>query len=164
MNSEELAEKLLQSYSIYYDVKTEDVREPFFAEAVFHNKDEQYFLVKSAKLSEVISNEYVYFAKCGTLTEELLTSLSDSAWDRALSGFVPERGHKNSDVSLFILSEEIPKETEKLVSRIKKYKSYQFTLLGFSRFSLVAIDVSRKHACFNRVGRLLEKVVWDIIH
>ena len=150
MRKEELAEKLLQSYSVYYDVKSKDVEAPFFAEAVFHNRDEQYFLVKSAKLSESVSNEYVYFAECEKLTEENLTSLCETAWDRALSGFVPKPGHKNSDVSLFILSEQISEETARLVSKMKKYKSYRFTLLGFSRFSLVAIDTSGEKAYFNR--------------
>ena len=62
MNTTEILEKLLRSYSVYYDIQRENVTEPFAAEANFHTHDEQYFLVRSATISEAESNEYVYFA------------------------------------------------------------------------------------------------------
>ena len=61
MNSSEALEKLLHSYERYYDISTENIAAPFVAEAVFKSHNEQYFLVKEAKLSDIDSNEFVFF-------------------------------------------------------------------------------------------------------
>ena len=62
MTATEALEVLLKSYKRYYNVKTEEVVSPFSAEAAFHSHGEQYFLVKSARLSEADAHEYVFFA------------------------------------------------------------------------------------------------------
>ena len=58
---QEALDKLLPSFRRYYNVKTEDVAAPFVAEAVFQSHNEQYFLIKSARISEANSNEFAYF-------------------------------------------------------------------------------------------------------
>ena len=63
MTVNELLDRLLRSFQVYYNVKREDVTPPFVAEAEFHTHDEQFFLVKSAVLAEAESREYIYFAK-----------------------------------------------------------------------------------------------------
>ena len=50
MTKSEALEKVLLSFKRYYNIKQEDVTEPFAAEAEFRTHDEHYFLVKSAKL------------------------------------------------------------------------------------------------------------------
>ena len=61
MTSGEALEKLLPSFKRYYNIKTEDITPPFDAEAEFFTHDVAYILMKSAKLSESESREFVFF-------------------------------------------------------------------------------------------------------
>ena len=69
MTLQETLDKILPSFQRYYDIIREDVPAPFSAVAEFHSHDEQYFLIKSARLSESDSHEYIYFATVETLDE-----------------------------------------------------------------------------------------------
>lgn len=72
----------MKSYETYYDINRDDPEPPFEAEAVFHSHDKQYFLMKSAKLGETESNEYVFFAKLDFLDTERLKRLDKIAWEK----------------------------------------------------------------------------------
>ncbi|MCR4654673.1 MAG: hypothetical protein K5770_00360 [Lachnospiraceae bacterium] len=160
---ERIRDRLLKSYAVYYNVSTMGVREPFFAEAEFHQNDKQYFLVKAAKIAESDSHEYVYFADAGVLGVEALLKMCEEAWKRGLFLVRPKSGHKNTDVLLFIIADSVPEETEKKIGRIKKYKSYKYTFWGWSKFRLVAIDTKRGKAFYNREGGILKGIVSDIL-
>ena len=82
MTREELLEKTLRSYAAYYDVNRDCPEEPFVAEAVFHSHNDAYFLVKSARIGEAESNEYVFFASVDNLDRALLEQLDAVAWER----------------------------------------------------------------------------------
>ena len=163
MNREEVKDRFLKAYSVYYNVSTFGIREPFFAEAEFHETNRQYFLVRSARLAEHDSNEYAYFAETDLLTAEDVAPMCDEAWRRGLFMCKPHSGHKNTDVLLFIIADSITDEARKLVTSVKKYQSYKYTFWGWSKFRLVAIDLSGQKVFFNREGRLLEKVVSNVI-
>ncbi len=62
MSMEETYRKFLDAYSIYYNID-ETGEAPFDATAVFKSSTEQYFLIRSAKIAQIDTNEYVYFAK-----------------------------------------------------------------------------------------------------
>ena len=79
-----MKDKLLKSYSTYYNINTEAPAAPFFAEASFKAHNEQYFLVKSAKLSEFDSKEFVFFAHVDTLDDKNLAGLDEKAWTEGL--------------------------------------------------------------------------------
>ena len=96
MNSNEALEHLLHSYEAYYNVSTQNVAAPFVAEASFKSHNEQYMLVKAAKIADIDSNEFVFFyinaaPACGGkgLTVEKITELSKIAWERGLSQVAP---------------------------------------------------------------------------
>ena len=92
MTTRELTEKLLRAYSAYYNVERETPAPPFAAEAVFHSHSEQYFLIKSARLAETESNEYVFFAEEERLDEARLRALAESAWQEGTSRVQPAGG------------------------------------------------------------------------
>ncbi len=163
LDKEEIKDKLLKAYSVYYNVSTTGVMEPFFAEAEFHQNDRQYFLIKAAKIAESDSHEYAYFADVGELTEESLLEMCDEAWRRGLYLLKPKSGHKNTDVLLFIIADSVSKKAAEAVKRTRKYKSYKLSFWGFSRFRLVTIDISKGEVYYNREGKLLESVVGDIL-
>lgn len=163
MTKEESLEKLFSSFKQYYNIKTQDVVPPFKAEAVFHMHNEQYFLVKSAKISDMDSSEYVYFALEDNLCLKDLMELSDKAWSTGLSNVVPKDGHKNSDVILIVVSDSVDREVIKGTKKIKKSKSYRFGLYGWSNFKLIVIDLGCDAVACNRLGCDMAKNIRKIL-
>ena len=159
MTKEEKLESVLKAYTRFYNIKREEVEPPFDAEAEFISHNEQYILVKSAKIAEIDSNEFVYFKSVDRLTEETLTELDKTAWERGLSKVNPGPGHRNSDVSLIIIADKIDEDAFKLARKLKHSKSYLFTFHGWSNYKLIAIDLSDNRTTFNRQGRTLKKII-----
>lgn len=163
MNLADALEKLLHSFEAYYNIKREEVVHPFAAEAVFHTHDEQYFLVRSARIAESISNEYVYFATEETLDVERLQLLDETAWNHGLSQIKPNPGHRNSDVTLIILAEKIQPEAFNMIRKIKHYKSYRHSFWGWSNYRLIALELNTGRLTYNRQGQSLKKLVSNIL-
>ena len=166
MKSSDAAQKILKSFERYYSIKRRggndeslSVTNPFFAEAVFKSHTEQYFLVKSAKLSESDSSERVFFYVSENLDMEKLLEIEEIAWREGLSGFVPYFGHRNTDVTLVVVSDRIEGDAFDAVRKIKHSKSYMMTLKGWSDFRLVALEASTMRVTYNRLGKSLKKTV-----
>lgn len=158
MNPEEILEHLLKSFERYYNINKETPAEPFVAEAQFHSHTEQYFLVKAAHLSDIFSNEYVYFAIVPELNCQVLKELSEKAWNTGLENVNPVPGHRNSDITLFIIAEKADEQAMKMAKKIKYRKSFMFTFRGWSDFRLVAMETSSKTLTSNRLGKDLKKL------
>ena len=152
MTAAETLEKLLPSYKQYYDVNSETPLPPFKAEALFVSHVEQYFLVHSAKLSDIDSKEQIYFAVEEKLSFERLKELSAIAWENGLKDVVPYYGHKNSDVTLIVFCDDANEDVMKNCKTIKYSKSYKFTLYGWSNFKLVVANIGTKKLVSNRLG------------
>lgn len=163
MTVNEILDKLLRSFQVYYNVRREDVTPPFVAEAEFHTHDEQFFLVKSAVLAEAESREYIYFATQEYLDEESLMHLDETAWASGMEKVRPHKDHRNTDVVLFIIAEKISEEAFKKVSKLRHYQSYHLGLQGWSHYRLVAIEQSSGRAVYNRPGRSYKKLIRNII-
>lgn len=163
MTVNEIIDKLLRSFQVYYNVKKEDVEPPFVAEAEFHTHDEQFFLVKSAVLAEAESREYIYFAAEKFLDETLLLRLDKAAWESGMKRVKPHKDHRNTDVSLFIVAEKISEEAFEKIPKLRHYQSYHLGLQGWSHYRLVAIEQSSGRAVYNRFGRSYKKLIRNII-
>lgn len=159
----EVLDKLLLSYKQYYNITQDESVQPFSALAEFHSHNEQFFLVKAAKVADIDSNEYVYFALQDELTPEALASLDELAWQRSMAKVVPSSAHRNSDVSLIIIADKISDETRQAIKKIKHYKSYKFSFWGWSNYSLIAFDMSDKNLAFNRRGKDLKKFFINLL-
>lgn len=162
MTTNETLEHLLRSYVRYYDIHREDVTEGFAAEAHFHSHDEQYFLVKTAKLAEADSHEYVYFALAETLTAETVQSLSDMAWAAGMSHVQATSTHHSSDVALIILADTIDPDAVRPIKKARRFASYKHGLHGFSHFRLIAFEPTSKKIVHNRMGDTLKKLFRNI--
>ena len=158
----EAFERVLSAYNAYYDVNREDPLEPFDAEAVFRIHDEQYILVKAAKVSEADSNEFVYFAKVGELTADQFTEYENVAWEDGLSRATPKENHRNSDVTVVITAESISPEAEQAIKKSKKYKSYKLGIHGWSAHRVVVYDFSRHKLLYNHRGEELKEIFSNI--
>ncbi len=159
---------LLHSYERYYDIHMngEDGADtaPFAAVAEFHDHTEQYFLVRSAHLSSIDSSEYVYFALEEHLDRDMSVSLSDTAWENGLARVVPNESHRNTDVTLFILADQIDNDAAGYITHIHHYKSYRHTLWGWSNFRAIAVELPTGRMAFNRQGQDLKDLARNIYH
>lgn len=158
----ELAEainKILPAFERYYTLKKDDITPPFCNEAEFRSHNEQYFLVRSAHIADIDSNEFVYFADPEELTEEKLRELVNTAWTNGLSKVRPYNGHRNSDVSLLIFTKSISSETIQNIKKTKLYKSYKFSFHGWSHFKLTVCNVSDLEVYSNRQGRDFARLI-----
>ncbi len=157
MNRTEALEKAVHAYKAYYDVNRETPKEPFCAEASFHSHDDAFFLVHGAVIGESESNEYVFFASEEMLDEQQLQKLDEIAWETGISRVKPHGHHRNTDVSLIVIADSVTKEAGQSVRRRKHYKSYRFSLQGFSHYRLLVVDLSKKKMYWNRKGADLRK-------
>lgn len=163
MTLQEALDKLLPSFQRYYNINREAVEAPFAAEAVFQSHNEQYFLIKSARISEANSNEFIYFYTADSLNAEKLQELDTCAWERGTGNVQPNYYHRNTDVALVIIANRIEEDAFKMIRKLKHSKSYQFGLQGYSSYRLVAIELSTGRVSHNRQGQSLKKLVSNII-
>lgn len=164
MNVTEALDKILCSFTRYYNIKKGDeVEAPFSAEAEFQSHNEQFFLIKRAKVADIDSNEYVYFYAADEVDYDTLQNLDETAWNRGLAKVVPSYSHHNSDVTLVIVADKLSSEAKVAIPKIKHYKSYKHTLHGWSYYRLIALELSSGNLVYNRQGQSLKKLVSNIL-
>ncbi len=156
-------EKLLRAYQAYYDIDRENPAPPFSAEASFQTNDEAYFLVKSARLGESQSKEFVYFAEEEVLTESRLEELDRIAWETGVAKVVPHSNHRNTDITLIVLADQVEDGAKKKAKGLSHYKNYKLGFQGWSHYKLVVLELSSASAVYNRQGRELKKLFDNII-
>ena len=161
MSIEETYRKFLDAYRIYYNVD-ETGESPFDATAVFKSSTEQYFLIRSAKIAQIDTNEYVYFAKREHLTASELKMLDQTAWERGCQNITPSSTHKSSDVILIVFAEDVDEEAKALIPKLRHSKTYKFGFWGFSNYKLAVIGSGEDRSLYNGQGRALKKLVADI--
>lgn len=154
--------RIVSAFHAYYDVNDVDPIEPFSAEATFRLHDEQYFLIKKAKVSEVDTNEFVYFGEAGDLTEEQYRVFENIAWEDGLRRADPKPNHRNSDVTVVLVAERVGEECEQAIKKSKHHVSYKFSFHGWSTYRVVVYDLSRGKILYNRRGQELKKVFDNI--
>ena len=162
MSTEDTLNALLPLFKNYYDLKTDDVAEPFVAEAVFESHNEQYYLVKAAKVADINMNEYVYFAKCENISQSDFDRFDITAWERGLANVKPSYAHRSSDVTLIIVADTIDDDLKRRIKKARRYKSYKWGFNGWSNYRLVAIECSCGKAYYNHQGRSLKKLIGNI--
>ena len=167
MNNKIRYEKILECFKRYYNVSTENIAQPFIARAEFKSHNEQYFLVKAAKVADIDSNESVFFydadsAHNEALTPDFIHELAQTAWQRGLENFKPYYGHRNTDVSLIITAEQIPDAVFNSIKKIKFYKSYKLGFFGWSSFRILALETSTGRSAANRRGADLKKLTGSL--
>ncbi|MDE5580869.1 MAG: hypothetical protein K2I95_05550 [Treponemataceae bacterium] len=163
MENDDALKKILRAFEKFYTVRTCDVAAPFCALAEFHAHGEQFFLTKAAKVADIDTNEYVFFAREKFLDAARLADLADEAWERGLSFVKPYFGHKNSDVSLVILADESDSDAKKIVRKLRRYKSYKFGIYGWSAFNVSFCDFSSRKVFSNSRGENLKKNLQEIL-
>ena len=158
----EAMERLLLSYRQYYDMNP-DPPAPFAAAAEFHSHGESYLLIKSAKLWEMDSNEFVYFSAEDSFSAEELSRRVEVGWDSAMPQIHPGENHRNSDVTVIFLANSLSDDARRLLRRTVRSKGYRHGLAGWSNLRLGAIELSSGRVTVNRHGRDLKKLLGNIL-
>ena len=158
----EVLERLLQAYRGYYNVLPQSSIPEFAAEAEFRLHDEQYFLVKAARLSESDSREIIFFALTDSLDAQQIERLCTLAWEEGVRRTQPGPNHRGTDIGLVVLAQSVDADAARAVRRFNRTKSYRLGLQGYSRFRAVAYDLTQNVTVRNRMGDTLEKVISDI--
>ncbi len=155
-------DKVLRSFERYYNIERENPTVPFAAEAAFFTHDEQYFLIRAARISQSDSGEYVFFALEENLDADTFERLDKAAWETGMSRTVPGPGHKQTDVALVILTNRISPDCIRLIRSRSHSRSYRFGLRGWSNYRLVVIEAEAGRAVHNRLGADLAKLLGNI--
>ena len=155
-------ETFLTKFERYYNVQKSGAPAPFDALAEFHSQTQQYFLVKSARIADIESNEYVFFSSQNELTAERLVQLDKEAWSQGLARVRPHGGHKNSDITLIALADTVSDDAKKLAKKLKHYKSYKFGLCGWSGYRSLVYETSSGTCVTNRLGKNLRALANSI--
>lgn len=159
MSKEEIFDKLTEAYGGYYNINKDGVLEPFDATGYLSNEARQYFLVKAAHIASVNSYEYVYFKKCTELYGSLLDELDEKAWEDGISRVEPSTDHKNTDVSLIVITDRVSDDLKGGIEKYKHSKNYKLGLYGFSNYRLVVIEAPKGLVLTNRRGRDLKDFI-----
>ncbi|MCR5507381.1 MAG: hypothetical protein K6F34_01705 [Lachnospiraceae bacterium] len=163
MNTDKLFEDVIGAYEGFYNIVNGDEVAPFDARGFMSNEAKQYFLVKAAKIASVNSYEYVYFKKCQCITAGELKKLDAAAWEDGLKRVKPDADHKNTDVALIIVADEVSGDVKQDINAYRHSASYLLGLHGFSNYRLVVIETSTGDVLTNRRGRDLKDFVQQII-
>ena len=159
MTTEEIFDKLTEAYGGYYNIERENVPGPFDALGYLSNEAQQYFLVKAAHIASVNSYEYVYFKKCKRLDNELLGELDMKAWEDGTARVRPSADHKNTDVALIIITDEVGDDAKGAIEKFRHSKNFKLGLYGFSNYRLVVIEAFSGLILTNRRGRDLKDFI-----
>ena len=162
MTLSEALEKVLRSFRRYYNINLENPAAPFAAEARFETHDEQYFLIRAARISESNSTESVFFALEDHLDADTFERLDETAWRVGMSRVNPAAGHRSSDVILVILTNQMDDEAAQRIRSRRHYQSYRFGLRGWSNYRLVALEIPTGRAAHNRLGSDLKNLLGNI--
>ena len=136
--------------------------EPFAAEAVFRSHGEEYFLVKSAKITQMDSSEFAFFADVDTLNVPAYEDLVDKVWEETLKRADVRQDHRNSDGILVIIADSIETDVKKQIKKTRRYKSYRFMLWGWSELRVIAYECSLGDVVSNRQGDMLKPLFANI--
>lgn len=156
-------EQILMAYRGYYDINLADPEPPFVAEAEFNLHDEQYFLVRSARIAQYNSREIVFFAMTTTLDQNAFNYLDEKAWAAGLARVKITEHHKNTDIVLFIVADEVDERVLQQAARVYRYKNYKFGLRGWSGYRLIVCDLKMKRYVCNRLGSNLGEIADSVL-
>ncbi len=163
MTASEALENILPLFTRYYDIRRgEDAASPFDAEATFHIHDEQYFLFKTAKYTEVESHEHIFFAAIDRLTPADAKRLDEAAWAEGLSRVKPSSIHRNTDIGLVLVAETVDPDAVDYIKKLRRSKSYKMLLHGYSNYRAIVIETSSGRMTCNRMGQSLRKLFGNI--
>lgn len=104
------------------------------------------------------SSESAFFADVDGLGEAEYDGFVDIVWAETLKRADVKPNHRNSDGILIIIADRIEDAAKKKIRKTRRYKSYRFTLWGWSELRVIAYEHSTGTVVCNRQGTILKKL------
>lgn len=162
MTADEALQKILPLFEVYYAVERDDPAPPFAAEAAFTAKDEHYAVYRNVKIGEAECKEYLFFAAADRVSLEDARRWDEAAWREGLSRVQPGPTHRNTDIALVLLADEVAPEAAAYFKKLRRSKSYKLMFHGWSNYRAIVIETSTGAMTSNRLGRDLRKLFGNI--
>ena len=162
MTSEEALQKILPLFEVYYAVERETPVPPFSAEASFTVRDEHYALYRTVKYADAESREYIFFAVTDKATLETAKRFDEAAWSEGLSRVEPGPNHRNTDIALVLLADEVEPAAAAYFKKLRRSKNYKFMFHGWSNYRAIVIETASGAMTSNRLGRSLRELFDNI--
>ncbi|MCD7777566.1 MAG: hypothetical protein LUH47_03585 [Clostridiales bacterium] len=160
MTRDEMVKKLTESYEGFFDLNYySDSPVGLFARCDFHIHNEKYVLVKSARLWEADCHEYVYIFSVKNLTEEVFERCRAYVIQEGDKLIDPKPGHMYTYLTAVFICDDFTKEAKALLKKSKRYKSYRFSLNGWSEFRTFAVRARDKVSFHNKATKESAKLV-----
>ncbi|HOO28316.1 MAG TPA: hypothetical protein PLU43_07610 [Lachnospiraceae bacterium] len=129
MTREQFCDRLLESYSAYYDIeKTDPTAElPLIAKCSFFVHSEKYVLLKSAKLWSADSKEYVYLFSVSHLTKKLYEKYRNYAYEKGMALIEPKPGHMYTYITAIFVCDTYESAAKSALKRCRLHKNFHFS-------------------------------------
>ena len=153
---------LLAAHEAWFDVSRnqEFAGRVFPGYAEFHTHGEQYVLVKRAKLWEVASHEYIFFAESDHLTAPEISELIEFVKTQGIKKVNPdEPNHMQSFVSLVVITDAADDEVLKIARRARFRKNFKLGLNGWADLRVAILDLKSASVITNAMGKEMKKTL-----
>ncbi len=156
ISREVFIEILKDSYSAYYNINEVNHEElPLCFRADYKNRDQLYFLFKTATVWENERNEYCYLFSSESFTPELISRCCDWAWEDGLPRVNPHPNHQCTNVKVIFVADRVDAATEKAVQKKNATKNYKMGLQGYSNLLTGIVNLETEKTVTNRPGHEL---------
>lgn len=164
MMNDRICEKIIESYSGYYDIDRNEAfgstgsasenpaPDALVARMDLHIKESSYVLLKRNVLWEAGSHEYAYLFRVKTLTSDDYQKLETYVLSNGMKRINPGPGHKCSILSMIIIADHADSGAISRIRRCRIHKSFRFALDGWMDFRTGLAVLSTGKAYSNMSG------------
>lgn len=162
---QELLQKILDQYSVWYNVKQYGPEsEPLMAAAEFHERETGYMMVRKAEMWSADKHEYTYFFSLGHLDAMKAEACIAKARELGEPLIVPKTGHMCSNIVVVVLCDTADAEAVKIIRSYHYRKSFQFSLKGWMEVHTAVLEVGKASVIANGAGKNTAKFLNSLLH
>ncbi|MDN5332278.1 MAG: hypothetical protein PWP45_1503 [Tepidanaerobacteraceae bacterium] len=154
-----LAEKLESYFDIEREKMIGEIKIDLFGRC--HIKHVRTFLTPKDVVDSYESNEYFVVKVFEELTEEGLSSFEKFLRQVVMKSYVvPKEDHMCTVINgVAVIEKNLSEDVERKIKGYFYEKSFLFSLKGWSRINLAAVDLEKGRLVLSKKGRELEKIL-----
>lgn len=166
MTLQTMRERLIKSYSAYFDIE-HDAKLPgegCSLLAHYTSRSEKYVLVKRAQLWAIECEEYLCVFEEETLTAARLERILHAVEAAEPQLVRPRPDHMYTYLSVVVLAEAAEPEALALLRRHRFRRSYKLTVHGWCNLRAAVVDLGADKVYTNRDGRDMKAHLSELLH
>lgn len=162
---EAVIDRLLRSYSSCYNIHLiEDDQVPITARCDFFEHSGKYVISKKAELWSADNEEFLYLVNIPHLTMELYQKWRDYIHEDGMNRIHVGPGHMASYITPVFICDTCEEEARKALKKCRIYKSFHFSLHGWSDHHTALIELSTGQIDANAGGRQTAKILKKVLY